>query len=171
MKDVLRKTSVRYGRDKVCHVLALHTKHSLRNAFSSWSLHARVKDNLDRLRRGRLKLQVGRDQLRLKQDRMVASERAMAKNKNGFHIFVAFQKWVEYRNRKAQEDEIAALRAERQYMQEELKKVHERLQQLNRADEAVQKVNAQRGGLVIAALDNFADTLSHEAAVMVSQHY
>ncbi len=166
MKDRLLKTTIRYGRDKLWHVLRIHQKHSLRDAFSTWSLHARVNDNLDRLRRGRLKLQVSRDQLRLKQDRLLSAERDMVKRKHSFTIFVAFQQWLEFRNRKLQEDQIRALENERKYMQEELMKIHDRLEELNVAEAAVQKVNMQRGGLVISAIENFADTLAHENAVM-----
>ena len=166
MKDRLLKTTIRYGRDKLWHVLRIHQKHSLRDAFSTWSLHARVNDNLDRLRRGRLKLQVARDQLHLKQGRLVAAEKEMIKRKHSFSIFVAFQHWLEFRNRKLQEDQIRALEKERIYMQDELIKIHDRLNDLNQAEMAVQKVNLQRGGLVISAVENLADRLAHENAVM-----
>ena len=90
----------------------------------------------------------------------------MIKRKHSFTIFVAFQQWLEFRNRKLQEDQIRALENERKYMQDELMKIHHRLESLNKAEASAQKVNMQRGSLVVSAVENFADTLAHENAVM-----
>lgn len=166
MKDRLLKTTIRYGRDKLWHVVRIHQRHSLRDAFSTWSLHARVNDNLDRLRRGRLKLQVSRDQLRLKQDRLIQAEKDMAKRRQSFTTFVAFQQWLEFRNRMVQQEQIRALEMERKFMQDELEKIHDRLNELNEDEATVQKVNMQRGSLVVSAIEKFADTLAHENAVI-----
>ena len=51
-------------------------------------------------------------------------------------------------------------------MQDELMKIHHRLESLNKAEASAQKVNMQRGSLVVSAIENFADTLAHENAVM-----
>ena len=50
-------------------------------------------------------------------------------------------------------------------MQDELMKIHTAWK-FEQAEASAQKVNMQRGSLVVSAIENFADTLAHENAVM-----
>ena len=168
MKDRLMKTTIRYGRDKLYHVLRMHQQHSLRDAFSTWSLRSHVNEQVDRLRRGRLKLQVGRDQLIMKKDRIVGLEKDLLEKSRKFDVFIAFQKWIQLKQRKDHEEQISILKQEREYMIQELTVIDGRINELNASSEEAENVKRQRGGLVIHALDNFSDTLAHEVVKMRS---
>ena len=67
----------------------------MRNAFSTWSFHAKVKEQFDRLKRGRLKLQVSHDQLAIKKNRIVTMEREWLNKSNKFDVFFAFHKFLQ----------------------------------------------------------------------------
>ena len=168
MRDRLRKTTIRYGRDKLYHVFRLHQEHSLRSAFSTWCLRAQVTEQMDLLRRGRLKLQVGRDQLLLKKDRISSLEHGLLSRQRKVDIFFAFHKWLSLKQFKEHEEQLNVLKKEKEYMIEELQIIDSRMKELNSSSEEAETVKRQRGGLVIHALDNFSDTLAHEVVKMRS---
>lgn len=162
MKDRLIKTTIRYGRDKLYHVLRMHQQHSLRDAFSTWSLQSSVNEQFDQLRRQKLKLQVGRDQFILKRDRMNLLEKKLLEKERKFDVFIAFNKWIQLKQQHDHAAQIILLKKEREYMINELELIDTRINDLNQSSEEAENVKRQRGGLVIHALDNFSDTLAHE---------
>ena len=140
----------------------------MRDAFSTWSLRAQVTEQLDRLRRGRLKLQVSRDQLAMKKNRIATIEKDYVEKQNKFDLFFAFHKFIQLKQKKDYEDKVIGLEKEREYMIQELKIIDSRMNELNRSGEEAENVKLQRGGLIIHSLDNFSATLAHEVLKMRS---
>ena len=85
-----------------------------------------------------------------------------------FDVFIAFQKWIQLKQRKDHEEQISILKQEREYMIQELTVIDGRINELNASSEEAENVKRQRGGLVMHALDNFSDTLAHEVVKMRS---
>ena len=92
-RERLHKTNLRFGRDKVIHVLRQHLKHTLRGSFTKWHLHAASKKRQDTIRRANLKLRVQMDQANLER---IALDRERAEHmrvQKLFSLHTAFAKW------------------------------------------------------------------------------
>jgi len=146
--------------------LQIHQQHSVRNAFSTWSFHAKVKEQFDRLKRGRLKLQVSHDQLAIKKNRIVTMEREWINKSNKFDVFFAFHKFLQLKQINDYNKNVSILEREREHMIQELQIIDDRMNKLNMSSNEAEHVKRQRGGLVIHSLNNFSDTLAHEVVKM-----
>ena len=58
MQDRLRTIVTRYGRDKICAVLRIHAKHTLRRSFLKWGLIADLASQMESLKRRKYLLRV-----------------------------------------------------------------------------------------------------------------
>ena len=107
LRSRLLKTSVRYGRDKIVAVISSRQKHSVRNTFARWKLHAQAKEHADSLRRGRLKLRVNMDRIEMDREKFEIAQRELASSRKMFGVFLAFHKWRQHRQRQMYAEEIA----------------------------------------------------------------
>eukprot|EP00949_MAST-11_sp_MAST-11-sp1_P001933 g1933.t1 len=161
----LRKTCVRYGRDKLCFILALRAKQSMRLSFSRWALQAQAKKRADILRRGKLKLRVGFDQIAMQEEKYDKARFELERARKMFGVFIAFQKWVQHRNKRVHAQELGRIRGERAMLKRELLTIYERMTEMEAAENGSLTTAMQRGASHIANLDKFVDVLEHASSL------
>ena len=130
LRSRLLKTSVRYGRDKIVAVISSRQKHSVRNTFARWKLHAQAKEHADSLRRGRLKLRVNMDRIEMDREKFEIAQRELASSRKMFGVFLAFHKWRQHRQRQMYAEEIAKVHEEREFLKRELSLLLQHMEEL-----------------------------------------
>lgn len=145
LRDRLLKTSIRYGRDKICAVLHARCAHNVRDSFSRWRLHSQAKQRADALRRGRLKLRVNMDQIELERETFAQGRLELEQSKKMFGVFVAFHKWRQRRDQQVQSDAIKRIKKDREDLKRELLVLLQHMDDLKEAEETTRRTSAQRG--------------------------
>ena len=152
LRDRLLKTSIRYGRDKVCAVLHARSAHNVRESFSRWRLHSQAKQRADALRRGRLKLRVNMDQIELERESFAQGRLELEQSKKMFGVFVAFHKWRQRRDQQVQADAIKRIKKDRDDLKRELLVLLQHMDDLKEAEETTRRTSAQRGHAMIGEI-------------------
>ena len=145
LRGRLLKTSIRYGRDKICAVLLVRSRHSTRDAFSRWKLHSQAKQRADALRRGRLKLRVNMDRVEIEREKYAQMQKDLDKSRQLFGVFLAFHKWRQHRDKEVKAHEMQKIRKERQLLKRELAVLLQRMREMKEVEETTRRTSAQRG--------------------------
>ena len=153
LRSRLLKTSVRYGRDKIVAVISSRQKHSVRNTFARWKLHAQAKEHADSLRRGRLKLRVNMDRIEMDREKFEVAQQELASSRKMFGVFLAFHKWRQHRQRQMYAEEIAKVHGEREFLKRELSLLLQHMEELQEARNTARRVSLQRGSSMIKEVE------------------
>lgn len=154
MADKLRKAELRYGRDKLLSVLSQRCKWNIRLVFERWQLRCSWKKQEDFIRRSRLKVQVGLDQVRSERLSYEQAKMERTSLRKNYVMYAAMQEWKVSCQRTKWDETIDMMAQERGHLLVELKKLHAHIHQVKSAEARICQAARARGDVLMNAISS-----------------